>query len=96
MKSGAPCQIWLGTAVRVQSVCFGIVAGSQDIRRIFLHRHPFGTDAGDELRAALFEFPAMVTRLVNRHVSIARLRDGQSDVWESAVLDKTLVIGKLS
>jgi len=56
---------------------------SHGVHRLVLRSHlPFEIDASEGLRVAAFEFPVMAARLINGCVSVTRVQDGQSEVWE--------------
>lgn len=51
--------------------------------RIILRSNlPFDLDASEGLRAAMFEFPMMATRLISGRISIARVPNGTTETWE--------------
>ncbi|MCK1688601.1 hypothetical protein [Bradyrhizobium sp. 145] len=53
------------------------------VHRIQLRSHlPFSADVSEQLRAAVFEFPLMVARLLNGRVAVTRVLDGPIETWE--------------
>lgn len=58
------------------------LAESEGTFRITFRSHlPYANDLREELRAANFEFPVMVARLINGRISVTRQVDGQAETW---------------
>lgn len=53
------------------------------VHRILLSSHlPFDADVTDGIRAAIFEFAVMAARMINGRLSLTRVPEGRSEVWE--------------
>jgi hypothetical protein len=43
---------------------------------------PFEKEVSDEIRAAMFEFPAMAAHLINGRISLRRVANEVGETWE--------------